>query len=212
MSVEDVVSFGMNTESYQRFILMTSNQPDDPIPSNCIYDFLTTIRNPQVLHKQFAPIRTFHDSPSMTKGSPLTFCNQGDEIQFVTSFEKNRMLRQTTGTVLLDSSGILLGSRCSGTIGENIANELIKIDNQMELHRCFLMRGKDVANLCANLGVTELKQDLNTKLKMLHSPKNHKSASLAMEMRSKLRGIFMKHVYPVVQNEFGGYLNQSTLG
>jgi hypothetical protein len=46
MSVEDIVSFGMNTESYQRFILMASNQPNDPIPSNCIYDFLTTIRNP----------------------------------------------------------------------------------------------------------------------------------------------------------------------
>ena len=81
-----------------------------------------------------------------------------------------------------------------------IANELIKIYNQMKLHRCFLMRGKDVANLCANFVVTGLKQDLNTKLKMLHSPKNHKSASLEMEMRSKLRGIFMKHVHPVVQN------------
>ena len=51
--------------------------------------------------------------------------------------------------------------------------------------------------------VTGLKQDLNTKLKMLHSPKNHKSASLEMEMRSELRAIFMKHVYPIVQNEFG---------
>ncbi len=51
--------------------------------------------------------------------------------------------------------------------------------------------------------VTGLKQDLNTKMKMLHSPKNHKSASLEMEMRSKLRGIFMKHVYPIVQNECG---------
>ncbi len=73
----------------------------------------------------------------------------------------------------------------------------------MELHRCFLMRGKDVANLSANFVVTRLKQELNTKLKMLHSPKIQKSASLEMEMRSKLRGIFMKHVYPVVQNEFG---------
>jgi len=211
MSVEDIVSFGMNTESYQRFILMTSNQPDDPIPSNCIYDFLTTIRNPQVLHKQFVqrpttnqshfwPIGTFHDSPSMTKGSPLMFYNQGDEIQFATTFEENRILRHTTGTVLQDSSGILLGSRCSGTIGNIIANKLIKISNQMELHRCFLMRGKDVANLCANSVVTGLKQDLNTKLKMSHSPKNHKSASLEMEMQSKLRGIFMKHVYHVVQN------------
>jgi hypothetical protein len=113
MSVEDIVSFGMNTESYQRFILMTSNQQDDPIPNNCIYDFLTTIRNPQVLHKQFAQRPTTNQSHFMAnrnfsqflindKGSPLKFCNQGDEIQFVTSFEKNRILRQTTGTVLQD--------------------------------------------------------------------------------------------------------------
>jgi len=65
------------------------------------------------------------------------------------------------------------------------------------------MRGKDVANVCLNFVVTGLKQDLNTKLKMSHSPKNHKSALLEMEMRSKLRGIFMKHVYPIVRNEFG---------
>ncbi len=73
----------------------------------------------------------------------------------------------------------------------------------MELHCSFLMRGKDVANVCANFVVTGLKQVLNTKLKMSHLPKNQKSAHLEMEMRSKLRGIFMNHVYPVVKQEFG---------
>ncbi len=113
------------------------------------------------------------------------------------------ILRHSAGTVLKDSNGILLGARCSGSIGAFISYELIYIYKQMELHCSFLMRGKDVANVCANFVVTGLKQDLNTKLKMSHSPKNCKSAPLEMEMRSKIRGIFMKHVYPVVKLEFG---------
>ena len=88
---------------------------------------------------------------SMTKGSPIKFFNRCDEIQFVKSFGKNRILRHTTSTVLKDSSGILLGVRCSGTIEKIVASELINIYNQMELHHCFHMRGKDVAHLCANL-------------------------------------------------------------
>ncbi len=202
MSVEHIVHLGMDTDSYQRFLLMTSKEPEDPIRSNYTYDFLTTMRNSQVLHHKFTQtptidqshvwqMGTFHDSPSMTKGSPLKFCNQCDEIQFITSFEKNRILRHSVGTVLKDSNGILLGARCSGSIGAFIANELIDIYKQMELHRSFLMRGKDVAKVCANFVVTGLKQDLITKLKMSHSSKNCKSAPLEMEMRSKLRGIFM---------------------
>ncbi len=91
MSVEDIVVFGLDTVSYQRFLRMTSIPPDDPIPSKCTYDFLTSIRTPQVLHKQFTqcpntnrshfwPIGTFHDSPSMMKWSPLKFYNWGDKI------------------------------------------------------------------------------------------------------------------------------------
>ena len=38
---------------------------------------------------------------------------------------------------------------------------------------------------------------------MSHTPKNLKSAFLEMKMQSKLRGIFMKHVHPIVHNEFG---------
>jgi hypothetical protein len=100
MSVKDIVAFGLDIEFYQRFLCMTLIPPDDPIPSNCIHDFLTIIRTPPVLHKQFTqcpntnqrhfwPIGTFHNSPSMTKGSPMMFCNWGEEIQFVTSFEQN---------------------------------------------------------------------------------------------------------------------------
>ena len=214
MSIGDIVAFGHDIESYRRFVCMTSIPPDDPISSHFIYDFLTTIRTPPVMHQRFShcpntlqshiwPIGKFLDAPSMTKGSPLKFCCWGNENQFVTSFEQNQILRHSTGTVLQDSNGILLGARCSGTIGKVICNELIIIYNQMELHHCFLMRRKDVANGCLNFVVTGLKQDLNTKLKMSHSPKNHKSALLEIEMRSKLRGIFMKHVYPVVRNEFG---------
>jgi hypothetical protein len=33
MSVEDIVAFGVDIESYQRFLCMTSIPPDDPIPS-----------------------------------------------------------------------------------------------------------------------------------------------------------------------------------
>ena len=78
MTIEDILVFGHDIQSYQRFFSMTSVPPDDPISCQCIYDFLTTIRTPTVLHKQFShcpdslhshfwPIGTFLDSPSMTK-------------------------------------------------------------------------------------------------------------------------------------------------
>jgi hypothetical protein len=53
ISVEDIVAFGLDIEFHQIFLCMTSIPPGDPIPSNCIYDFLTTIKTPPVLHKQF---------------------------------------------------------------------------------------------------------------------------------------------------------------
>jgi len=104
MSIEDILAFGNDIESYQRFLSMTSVPPDDPISSHCIYDFLTTIRTPPILHQQFLhrpntlqshfwPIGMFFDSPSMTKGSQLKFCCCANENQFVTSFEHNQILR-----------------------------------------------------------------------------------------------------------------------
>ncbi len=89
------------------------------------------------------------------------------------------------------------------TIGNIVANQLINIYKQMELHSPFLMRGKDVANVCAKFVVTGLKQDQNTKLKMSHSPNSVKSAKLKMKIWSKLRTFFMKHIYPIVWNKFG---------
>ncbi len=51
--------------------------------------------------------------------------------------------------------------------------------------------------------MTGLKEDRNTKLKMSHAPKNECSAFLELEMKSKLRGLFMKHIYPTIKSEFG---------
>jgi len=73
----------------------------------------------------------------------------------------------------------------------------------MERHRPYLLRGKEVANICANFVVTGLKEDLNTKLKMTHTAKSERSAHPEMEMRAKLRGIFNKHIFPIVTQEFG---------
>jgi hypothetical protein len=73
----------------------------------------------------------------------------------------------------------------------------------MELHRPYLLRGKEVTNVCAIFLVTGLKEDLNTKLKMTHTAKCDRVAHLDMEMRAKLRGIFNNHIYPIAMHEFG---------
>ncbi len=51
--------------------------------------------------------------------------------------------------------------------------------------------------------MTRLKEDLNTKLKRTHTAKSERSAHLDMEMRAKLRGIFIKRIFPIVVQEFG---------
>ena len=51
--------------------------------------------------------------------------------------------------------------------------------------------------------VTGLNEDLNTKLKMTHTAKSERFAHLDMEMRAKLWGIFINHIYPIVVKEFG---------
>ena len=73
----------------------------------------------------------------------------------------------------------------------------------MELHRPYLLRGKEVTNVCANFVVTGLTEDLNTKLKMTHTAKCERVAHLDMEMRAKMRGIFNNHIYPICMHEFG---------
>jgi hypothetical protein len=107
------------------------------------------------------------------------------------------------GTVLLDSNGILIGARCSKSLHSTFTGELLLVYNQMELHQPYLLRGKEVTNVCANFVVTGLKEDLNTKLKMTHTANCERFAHLEMEMRTKLRGIFINHIYPIVVQEFG---------
>ncbi len=87
--------------------------------------------------------------------------------------------------IILDSSGVLVGARCSKSIPNQIGLELLSIYNQMESHCPFFVRGKQVANVCANFVVSGLKEDQNTKLKMSHAPKNERTALMEKEMRSK---------------------------
>ena len=55
----------------------------------------------------------------------------------------------------------------------------------------------------ARILFTGLKEDNNTKLLMQHVPKSDKFAERELHMRSKLRSIFLKSIYPLVKKEFG---------
>jgi hypothetical protein len=107
------------------------------------------------------------------------------------------------GAVLQNTDGVLVGAMCNQSLPPNVLSELLAIYCQMEIHQQFLMQGKEVANVCANFVVTGCKEDLNTKLKMIHSPKDDKSALSDMKMRSKSRSIFKKHICLIVKYEFG---------
>jgi hypothetical protein len=214
MRLNDIAALGYNPASFKLCKLMTFIKPTSPIPRDFLNDFLTTIRYPLVSHKEMHqlpstktshsfPINQFHDSPTMTCGLELRFCSRVSEQQYITSFPQGRLLRHVNGTVLLDSNGILIGARCSKSLHSTFTDELLLVYNQMELYRPYLLRGKEVTNVCANFVVTGLKEDLNTKLKMTHTAKSERSAHLDMEMRAKLRGIFIKHIYPIVVQEFG---------
>ncbi len=148
-------------------------------------------------------MNTFIDSPTMTRGLALKFCNKISEYQFITSIGSDFTVQHRNGTVLQNTDGVLVGAMCSQSLAPNVLSDLLAIYRQMEIHCQFLMQGKEVANICANFVVTSCKADLNTKLKMTHSPKDDKSALSDMEMRSKLRSIFKKHIYPIVKYEFG---------
>ncbi len=65
----------------------------------------------------------------------------------------------------------------------------------MEKHCPFLKCGV-AANVCANFVITGIKLDINTKLKMTHSPKSPKNAYPEMQ------SIIQYHIYPLVENEF----------
>jgi hypothetical protein len=215
-SIFDISNLGIDCGSYNRFMCITFIPPSSPIPTASVNNFLTTIRNPPVDHEMFSvlpvtsssaiySINSFLDLPTMTRGSPLKFCNKSPEAQFITSFPPGRVIWHTNGSIIVSSNGILVSARCSKSIPDRIGSELLATYKQMEQHQPFLVRGKQVANVCADFVVTGLKEDQNTKLKMSHAPKNECSAFLELEMRSKLRGLFMKHIYLTIKSEFGWF-------
>jgi hypothetical protein len=178
MRLNDIAALGYNPASFKLCKLMTFIKPISPIPRDFLNDFLTTIRDPLVSHKEMHqlpstktshsfPINQFHDSPTMTCGSELRFCSRVSERQYITSFPKGRLLRHVNGTVLLDSNRILIGARCSKSLHSTFTDELLLVYNQMELYRPYLLRGKEVTNVCANFVVTGLKEDLNDCSSML---------------------------------------------
>jgi hypothetical protein len=160
-SVADVRNLNFNNQSYKIFTAMTFLQPDTSIPRKYMNNFLTTIWHEHpVSHQEFSvlPTRnssdsyqvdTFKDSPTMTRASILKFCNKCPEgKQYITLFPPIRVVQHPNGTVLLNSNCILIGARCSKTISDNTGHELLLIYQEMERHRPFLTRGKQVANVC----------------------------------------------------------------
>ena len=139
----------------------------------------------------------------MSRGFPLKFFNMVVERNCITFFPRVRFYDCANGTVFLNNEGILIGAKCSKTIPNNIGQDLLAIYLQMEKHWQFLMREKQVANVCANFVVAGLREDNKTKLKMSHSPKLENSAFLEMEMWSKLWVVFWWYIYRIVRYEFG---------
>jgi hypothetical protein len=174
-SVEYICNLNFNNLSYQNFMAMTFLQPGTPIPRKYMNDFLTTIRHEHpVTHQKISVIPTtnsscsyqvdmFKDSPTMTRASILKFCNKCPEKQYITLFPPNRVVRHQNGTVLLTSNRILIGARCSKKILHKTGHELLLIYQEMERHRPFLTRGKQVANVCANFVVTGLREKIKTR-------------------------------------------------
>ena len=212
-TVTSIKKLGKNEESYVRFQLMQNVEDHGPISEGSMTDFLTTVRTQRVHHIPFQhhpeqsgswPINTFTDSPSMSTGTRLKFRCKVSESQYISSFPEGRIVHHVRGTVLKNNDDMIIGARCY-TLNQQVLNEMKLVYDEIEKHRPFLTRGNAVANVCANFAVTGLKQDNNTKLLMTHVPRS-KDASDAyqeMQMRSKLRGIFVKNIYPLVQKEFG---------
>ena len=180
MRLNDIAALGYNPASFKLGKLTTFIKPTTPIPRDFLNDFLTTIRDPLVSHEEMRelpstkpshsfPMNQFHDSPTMTCASVLRFCSHVSERQHITSFPKGRLLRHVNGTVLLNSNGVLIviGARCNKSLHSTFTDELLLVYNQMELHRPYLLRGKEVTNVCANFVVTGLKEDLNDCSSML---------------------------------------------
>ena len=213
-TVDSIAALGFDTESFERFRGMRHvASVNGVVMQGHERDFLTTVRSPPVAHLPFAastsrskddvrPMGTFTDSPLMSRGLDLKFsCT--DEIQHhVTSMPAESMVRHEGGTVLI-REGVLHGARCSEQLPSEISTELVGCYREMERYREFLQRGKEVANVCGNFVVTGFKQDLNTKLYMTHHSKVPEVAFPELQVRLRLRRIFLRYVYPIVRREFG---------
>jgi hypothetical protein len=150
--VLSISNLGFDIESYSSFNKMTFILPSASLPIDGVNDFTTTNRYPLAIQifsllpvtssSTSHPMNSFHDSPTTTRACPLKFCCKSPKAQYVTSFPPNSVIRHDSGSVILDSSGELVGARCSKSIPNRIRLELLSIYNQMESHRLFLVRGK----------------------------------------------------------------------
>ena len=211
--VSDIAALGYDSESYEAFGAMTRVAARDGAVSR---DFLTTVRTPPVEHLEFEadtttnkddlrPMGTFTDSPLMSQGLDLKFSCTASVRHHVTSMPAESVVRHAGGTVQL-KDGVLHGARCSGRLPAMVTTELTRCYAEMEKYREFLLRGKEVANVCGNFVVTGFKCDLNTKLYMPHNPKSADVAFPEIQVRLKLKRLFLRYVYPVVRREFGWLL------
>jgi hypothetical protein len=83
----DIAKLHFDDESFDRFNAITFEEPKMALPKQFISDFSTTVHSPPVMHKSFSvlpstyvtdncPIHTFFDSPTISRGSALKFCNK----------------------------------------------------------------------------------------------------------------------------------------
>ena len=214
MSAADIAALGYNEESYARFkVMQCVPQVECVVKPEYNTDFLTTVRSPSVEHVPFSaststskddvrPMGTFADTPLMSQGVDLKFSCTASMQHHVTSMPRESVVRHEGGTVLM-RDGVLHGARCSERVAPEISRELVNCYMDMEKYREFLQRGKEVANVCGNFVVTGFKSDLNTKLYMTHNASSTEHAFPEMQVRLRLKRLFLRYVYPIARREFG---------
>ena len=213
-TINNIATLKCDDLSYASFSMLHFQDSQGPIDKISMNDFITTRRSPLGRHKKIKAkqsksgvwaLNSFKDSPTMTVGTPLKFLfKQDPEQHYVSSFPTGQIIRHENGTVLVDEKrDIIVGARCSQQISQATLDELMLVYKQIKEIRNFLVRGKEVANVCVNFAVTGLKQDNNTKLLMPHHPKKDMIAFQEQQMRMKLKSSFEKRIYPIVKHEFG---------
>ena len=148
-TIYNMIAQSMNCQSYLAFKRMIFHKHMLPIPSHAMSEFLTTLREPTVIHEKFRatpkasgvfPIGSFVDSTFMTTGSKLIFQCTKSEPQYLTSFPRDRIVQHVKGSVLLDSQSMLVGARCSTSLLCPTLEELYNVYCEMEVRRSFLKR------------------------------------------------------------------------